>query len=106
MNMKYVKTAFGCSYLGVLKAIDEFLLNKGVEKDKLLPKKIKQYEKSLKRYGGAYNGKLIRQFETIYHDLHIAGYYRGDLQRISIVKDVIANAKDFIEKLAGLTKER
>jgi hypothetical protein len=104
-DIKYVKTALGCVYLGVLKAIDEFLLSKGVERYKL-PKKVEEYEKSLKRYGGVYNGKLMRQFETIYHELHIAGYYRGDLQRISIVKEAIANAKDFIEKIAGLTKER
>ena len=104
-DIKYVKSAFGTAYLGVLKAIDEFLLSKGVDRGKL-PKKVEEYEKSFKRYGGVYNGKLMRQFQTIYHELHIAGYYRGDLQRISMVKDALANARIFIEKLAGLTKER
>jgi len=103
IDMKYVKSAFGTAYLGVLKAIDEFLLSKGVEKDKL-PKKVEEYEKLLKKFAGAYNGRLIRQFETIYNELHIAGYYRGILQRVSIVKDAIANAKDFIEKIDRLMK--
>ncbi len=104
-DMKYVKTALGCAYLGVLKAIDEFLLCRDVPKDKL-PKKIEEYEKALKKYGGPYNGKLLREFSGLYHALHIAGYYRGALQAINLVKDAIANAKDFIEKIAGLTKER
>jgi hypothetical protein len=102
-DMKYVKSAFGTAYLGVLKAIDEFLLSRGVEKDKL-PKKVEEYEKLLKKFAGVYNGRLIRQFETIYNELHIAGYYRGVLQRVSIVKDAIANAKDFIEKIDRLMK--
>jgi len=102
-DMKYVKYAFGTAYLGVLKAIDEFLLSRGVEKDKL-PKKVEEYEKLLKKFAGVYNGRLIRQFETIYNELHIAGYYRGVLQRVSIVKDAIANAKDFIEKIDRLMK--
>jgi hypothetical protein len=102
-DMKYVKSTFGTAYLGVLKAIDEFLLSRGVEKDKL-PKKVEEYEKLLKKFAGAYNGRLIRQFETIYNELHIAGYYRGVLQRVSIVKDAIANAKDFIEKIDRLMK--
>ena len=102
VDMKYVKSAFGTAYLGVLKAIDEFLLSKGIEKDKL-PKKVEEYEKLLKKFAGAYDGKLMRQFETIYNELHIGGYYRGILQRLSMVKDAIANAKDFIEKLTKVT---
>lgn len=104
-DIKYVKTACGTAYLGVLRAIDDYLLDRGITRDKL-PKKVEEYEKALKKHGGVYNGKLMRQFQTIYHELHIAGYYRGDLQRISIVKEAISNAKDFIEKISRLTKER
>lgn len=104
-DIKYVKTACGAAYLGVLKAIDGYLLGRGITRDKL-PRKVEEYEKALKKYGGPYNGKLLRQFNVIYHELHIAGYYRGDLQAVKTVKEALANARIFIEKLAGLTKER
>lgn len=104
-DIKYVKTACGTAYLGVLKAIDDYLLGRGITKDKL-PKKVEEYEKALKKYGGQYNGKLLGQFNVIYHELHIAGYYRGDLQAVKTVKEALANGRIFIERLAGLTKER
>lgn len=34
-DIKYVKTAFGTAYLGVLKAIDDYLLDRGITRDKL-----------------------------------------------------------------------
>lgn len=97
-DIKYVKTALGCAYLGILKAIDEFLLSKGLPKERL-PKKVEEYEKALRRYGGIHNGRLMRQFNNLYHQLHIAGYYRGDLRSVKIVKDALEEAREFIEKI-------
>ncbi|MDA8338756.1 MAG: DUF5618 family protein, partial [Nitrospiraceae bacterium] len=39
---KYVKSACGVAYLGVLKAIEESLINKGLTR-KELPKKVEEY---------------------------------------------------------------
>ncbi len=103
-DMKYVKTAFGCGYLGVLKAMDEFLISRGLEKSKL-PKKVEEYSKALKKYGGMYNGKLMRQFDALYDELHIGGYYRGTLRSVKVVKEALLDARSFIEKLSSLTKE-
>ena len=97
-DVKYVKSACGIAYLGVLKALDEFLIKSGLGK-KELPKKVEEYEKALKKYASPYNGKLLRQFGDIYDELHIAGYYRGNLHHVNTVKDAIRNAKNFIEKL-------
>ncbi|MFN3739273.1 MAG: DUF5618 family protein [Thermodesulfovibrionales bacterium] len=97
-DIKYVKTALGCAYLGILKAIDEFLLSKGLTKERL-PKKTEEYEKALKRYGGVHNGRLMRHFNNLYHQLHIAGYYRGDLRSVKIIKEALSGAKEFIEKI-------
>ncbi|MBF0404754.1 DUF5618 family protein [Candidatus Magnetominusculus xianensis] len=96
---KYVKSACGIAYLGVLKAIDTYLLLHGLEKKKL-PKKVEEYRKSIKSFASQHNGKLLRQFEDIYDELHIAGYYRGMLHSVSTVKGAINTAKDFIERLS------
>lgn len=95
---KYVKSACGVAYLGVLKAIDEYLLNKGLTK-KELPKKVEEYSKALQKYLSVHNGKLLRQFDALYNELHIAGYYRGNLLHVEMVKAAFKAAKVFIEKL-------
>ena len=97
-DVKYVKTACGVAYLGVLEAINEVLLKRGMSK-KELPKKVDEYRKALQKYVSAHNGKLLREFDDIYDELHIAGYYRGLLHRTNIVKDALQAAKDFISKL-------
>ncbi|MBF0507109.1 MAG: DUF5618 family protein [Nitrospirae bacterium] len=97
VDMKYVKVACGTAYLGILKAIDEYLLRYGVSEDKL-PKKVEEYQKALKKYS-AHNGKTLGQFNALYHELHIAGYYRGDLQLVDTVKASLKGAKDFVAKL-------
>jgi len=98
IDMKYVKSAFGCLYLGILKAVDEFLLSKGIQ-EKNLPKKIDEYMRYLKKYGSVYNGKLIREFDSLYYQIHIAGYYRGFLKSEKIVKEAFEEAEIFIKKL-------
>ncbi len=95
---KYVKSACGVAYLGVLSAIDEYLLGKGLVRNEL-PKKVEEYEKALRRYASVYNGKLLKQFQDLYDELHIAGYYRGMLHRVGIVKETFKGAKEFIEAL-------
>ncbi|MBI4691392.1 MAG: DUF5618 family protein [Nitrospirae bacterium] len=96
-DIKYVKSACGIAYLGVLKAIDDYLLRHGISQ-KELPRKVEEYTKALKKYN-LHNGKLSGQFNALYHELHIAGYYHGDLRSIETVKASIKSAKDFIEKI-------
>lgn len=95
---KYVKSACGVAYLGVLKAIEEHLLKKGLTK-KELPKKVEEYRKSLQKHISVHNGKLLKEFDDLYDELHIAGYYQGMLHRVNIVKEALKGAKEFIEKL-------
>lgn len=96
---KYVKSACGVAYLGVLKAIDEFFMQRGIPA-KSLPKKVEEYQKALKQYAPPRNGKLLRTFNDIYEELHIAGYYRGFLHRVDVVKDALRGAEEFIKKLS------
>lgn len=97
-DIKYVKSACGVAYLAVLEAINETLLHKGYTK-KELPKKVEEYEKALKKHISIHNGKLQREFTMLYHGLHIAGYYRGDIFSVDAVKDYIKAAKEFIDKV-------
>jgi hypothetical protein len=100
---KYVKSACGVAYLGVLKAINDYLLSKGLTK-KELPKKVEEYMKALQKHASAYNGKLVKEFDALYDTLHIAGYYRGLLHDTEIVKRAIKSAREFIEKLSKLSE--
>ncbi|GER92522.1 hypothetical protein A45J_0238 [hot springs metagenome] len=86
------------AYLGVLKAIEEHLLKKGLTK-KELPKKVEEYRNALQKYVSVHNGKLLKEFDDLYDELHIAGYYRGLLHRVDIVKGALKSAEEFIEEL-------
>lgn len=97
-DVKYVKSACGVAYLGVLEAIKEHLLAHGVPK-RDLPKKVEEYEKALRKHVSAHNGKLLSQFNDLYDELHIAGYYRGLLHSTDAVKGAMKMARNFIEKL-------
>jgi hypothetical protein len=98
VDNKYVKSACGVAYLGVLKAIDELLLRKGLTK-KDLPKKVDEYRKALQKHASIHNGKVIRQFDDLYDELHIAGYYRGILHSVPMVKAALKSAENFIKKI-------
>jgi hypothetical protein len=97
-DVKYVQEACGTAYLSIIKAIDEFLINKGVSQ-KDLPQSVDGYRDMIKKHLSIHNGKLTRDFEKLYKALHIAGYYRGLLEDVNMVKDAFKAAKDFIDKI-------
>lgn len=97
-DKKPVREAFGTAYLAVLEAINEALLKKGITK-KELPKSIDGYMAAIKKHLSVNNGKLLKEFDSLYDSLHIAGYYRGLLYRTNMVKDAMNDAEDFIKKL-------
>ena len=49
--------------------------------------------------GSHHNDKLLKEFEKLYKLLHIAGYYRGLLEDVIVVKDALKAAKIFVEKI-------
>jgi hypothetical protein len=97
-DVKPVQEACAAAYLAVLKAIDLCLLNRGLNK-KDLPRSVDGYRKALQKHLSMYDGKLLREFERLYDQLHIAGYYRALLHDVDIVKDAIRAARTFIEKV-------
>src|SRR3990172_4031542 len=72
-DVKYVREACGTAYLAVLISIDDYLLAKGFS-DKDLPNSVDGYRTLLHKHGGVHNGKLMRKFENLYRELHLAGY--------------------------------
>lgn len=97
-DVKHVREAFGIAYLAVLEAINEYLLKRGFTKREL-PKSVDEYRKALQKYLAIHDGRLLREFEKLYDALHIAGYYRGLIYDVNMVKDALRATKSFIEKI-------
>ena len=97
-DVKPVREAFGTAYLAVLEAINDALLKRGIAK-KELPKSIDAYRKALQKYLAIHNGKLLREFEALYDEIHIAGYNRGLLYDVNVVKEILKSAESFTEKI-------
>jgi hypothetical protein len=97
-DVKQVREAFGTAYLAVLEAINEALIKKGLTK-KELPKSVEAYRKALRKYLAIHDGKLMREFEMLYDTLHIAGYYRGLIYNVDMVKEAFKATKAFIDKV-------
>jgi len=97
-DVKYVQEACGTAYLALLKAIDEYLLNRGLTR-KELPKSFETYQRAIHQHIAVHNGKLFRQFDMLYDELHIAGYYRGLHRDTVIIRDIFNLAQHFIEKI-------
>jgi hypothetical protein len=99
IDRKPVREAMGTAYLAVLEAINEALSRRGVAR-KNLPKSVDAYRAALQRHLAVRNGKLLRQFESLYDALHIAGYYRGLIYDRKLVREALIAAHNFIEKVA------
>ena len=97
-DIKPVREACGTAYLAILKAIDEYLIHKGID-EKDLPQSVDGYRNMLRKYLIIHNGKLLKGFEALYKELHIAGYYRGNLYSVDMIKAAMRDAKTFIDKI-------
>jgi hypothetical protein len=100
IDIKPVREACGIAYLAVLMAIDEYLMKRGLSK-KELPRPVDAYRRALQRHLVVHDGKLLREFEALYEALHIAGYYRGNLYLVDMIKEALKAARAFIEKIGS-----
>ncbi|MDI6788200.1 MAG: DUF5618 family protein [Planctomycetota bacterium] len=97
-DIKFVQESCGTAYLSVIKSVDEYLLSRGLTK-KELPRSYEDYQRTLRKHLSIHNGKLFREFNKLYDELHIAGYYRGLHCDVIIIKDIFNIAQQFIEKV-------
>ncbi|GBU21361.1 hypothetical protein R80B4_01250 [Fibrobacteres bacterium R8-0-B4] len=92
---KYVRSACGIAYLGVLNALDAWLTLKGVE----LPKRdnhtnINFYLTNV----GKLDLKLLKHLNSAYNSLHLAGYYRKETN-VRIIGAGFDEAYHIIDKI-------
>jgi hypothetical protein len=72
-DTKYVKTACGTAYCGVLIALDGYFYLKGVKEDSNKTKDVHFY-----RYNASkFDRKMLIIFNSVYATLHCYGYYDG-----------------------------
>ncbi|GHT44233.1 hypothetical protein AGMMS49965_19520 [Bacteroidia bacterium] len=96
-DKKYVRTACGTAYNGVLLALETYLELKGVE----IPKKGGKKHKSIEFYVdnvAQLDGKLLKELNSAYRILHIDGYYEGE-QNAMAVKNGFDIAYRIIERI-------
>ena len=92
---KYVRTACGTAYSGLLIALDCFLILKGIHKPKSKERKsIEYYQKNLDKL----DGKMLDSLNDAYKILHLSGYYDG-IQNVNVIKEGFHIAGKIIEKI-------
>ena len=93
---KYVRTACGTAYSGVLIALDCFFMLKGLHtsNSKKVRKSIEYYQQNLDKQ----DRKMLDNLNVAYKILHLSGYYDG-IESVSVVKEGFNLANAIIEKI-------
>lgn len=87
LDSKYVSSACGVAYKGVLLALKGFLQARGVK----LPKNrasIEYYQQSI----GKIDRKMLNALNTVYNILHLDGYYDG-ITNIKVIQSGFEEAE-------------
>jgi uncharacterized protein (UPF0332 family) len=92
-DRKYVRTACGTAYNGLLLALDAYLLLKGIKTAKKR-KSIEYYCEHL----GKLDKKMLQHLNNAYESLHLDGYYNGTLNA-HIIKSGFDDAYGIIDKI-------
>jgi Domain of unknown function (DUF5618) len=93
-EIKYVKTACGTAYNGVLLALDGFFMLKGVEKPKKGRKSIEYYTNNVAKI----DSKLTKELKAVYDILHLSGYYDG-INSVKVVSTGFEIAYNIIKRI-------
>jgi len=93
-DIKYVKTACGIAYSGVLLALDYYLEHKGVKVPKSKRKSIEWYRDNVAKL----DKKLLMALNNVYSILHISGYYEG-LNGVKVIQAGFDYAEDIVRKI-------
>lgn len=91
---KYVKTACGTAYNGVLKALDGYLILKNIEPPKGSRKSIYYYQQNIAKL----DKKILNAVNNAYNILHLSGYYDG-INNITVIQEGFELAYDIIDKI-------
>jgi len=94
-DKKYVRTACGTAYNGVLLALDAWFVLKGI------PKPSKKQRKSIEYYMSnvaQIDKKLVTSLHAAYNALHLDGYYDG-ITNVKMITAGFDAAYEIIEKI-------
>jgi len=94
-DTKYVSTACGKAYKGILIALDGFFILKGIHKSKNKQRKSIEYYQS---HIAKMDKKMLNNVNNAYHILHLWGYYDG-VQSATVVREGFDEAYRIIEKI-------
>jgi Domain of unknown function (DUF5618) len=97
-DIKYVKTACGTAYNGVLLALDGYFLLKGIEKPKKGRKSIEYYTNNVAKL----DGKLTKELKAAYDILHLSGYYDGT-NSVKVVSTGFEVAHNIIKRIEPIS---
>jgi len=93
-DKKYVKTACGTAYSGVLVALDGFLTLKDLKPKAKERKSIEFYQRNITRI----DKKMLDTLNSAYEILHLLGYYDG-ITSANVVKEGFNHAYALIDKI-------
>ena len=94
-DTKYVSTACGTAYKGLLIALDGFFILKDIHKPKSRQRKsIEYYQSNIAKI----DKKMLVNINTAYQILHLSGYYDGILSA-TVVREGFDEAYRIIEKI-------
>ena len=94
-DIKYVKSACGIAYSGLLVALDGFLILKGFDKPEGKKRKtIEYYQSSITKI----DKKMLNHLNSAYEILHLWGYYDG-IRDARVLRIGLEEANKIIDKL-------
>jgi hypothetical protein len=93
-DAKYVRTACGVAYSGVLLALDTYLILKEVALPKKKRRSIEFYTGNI----GKIDKKLLQCLNDVYDILHLSGYYDGILNA-PVINEGLVNAYEIVNKI-------
>ena len=99
-DRKYVRTACGTAYNGVLLALDAYLMLKDVELPKKKRRSIDFYTRNISKI----DNKLLKYLDNVYNILHLSGYYDGTTDA-PVIKRGFDNAYDIIDKIKPIIND-
>ena len=97
---KYVRTACGTAYSGVLIALDGYFILKGIHtsNSRKVRKSIDYYQQNLAKQ----DKKMLDNLNLAYKILHLSGYYDG-IESVNVIKEGFSYANAIIEKIKPLS---
>jgi protoporphyrinogen oxidase len=101
-DKKYVRTACGTAYNGVLEALSTYLQLKNPD---VLENKERKTIDFYRKHLAKENKKMLKELNHIYTILHIMGYYEG-IGAPNVIKDGFRRAQEIIDliKPAGVAQ--